>query len=369
MAEKPRLLVLGGCGVIGRNLVAMLVERELCSLIRVVDKTLPALAFLAPDHAAAFKSPSVEFVQGDLARQAVVDKVFGGDAFQYVLNLTYDGVLAGQTDEVYQQRVVDLSVMLGSAAAKMGVKRFVELSTGQVYTPNEKPATEADGKLKPWTKQAAFKLKAEESLRQVQGLPLVVIRPATVYGRGDTLGLSPRVLCAAVYKKLNEKMKFLWDSKLRVNTVHVSDVSAALWNVCTLEQPQPVFNLADQSDSTQGSIGSALEQLFGISVGFAGTVASTAAKAIGLRGLSETANEKHMDGWAALCKDAAIANTPLTAYIDSELLAHNHLAVNGRMIETTGFKYAVPQLTAATLREQVDTYVQQGLFPPMALGA
>ena len=67
---------------------------------------------------------------------------------------------------------------------------------------------------------AQFKLQAEDALRAVTGLPLVVLRVSTVYGRGDVQGIMPRVICAAVYKHLHEKMKFLWDGKLRINTVH-----------------------------------------------------------------------------------------------------------------------------------------------------
>ena len=48
MAEAPSALILGGCGFVGRNMVAMLVELGLCSRIRVVDRTMPAMAFLAP---------------------------------------------------------------------------------------------------------------------------------------------------------------------------------------------------------------------------------------------------------------------------------------------------------------------------------
>ena len=62
--SKPRYLVLGGVGFIGRNLVHYLVENNLASKIRVVDKVLPATAFLSAAHKAAFDK--VEFKQGNL---------------------------------------------------------------------------------------------------------------------------------------------------------------------------------------------------------------------------------------------------------------------------------------------------------------
>ena len=141
----------------------------------------------------------VEFKQADLSRQAGVDRAFEGHTFKYIFNLTYDGTPFGQSEEVYQQRVLEVSKLLGGAAAKHGTRRFVELSTAQVYEPNEKAAVEG-ANTKPWTKQAAFKLKAEEALRAMSDLPLVVVRPATIYGPGDVAGLSPRVLCAAAYR-------------------------------------------------------------------------------------------------------------------------------------------------------------------------
>lgn len=67
--DGARVLVLGGCGFIGRNFVAMLIERDLCSCIRVVDKTLPALAFLSKPHRQVFSHDCVEFIQADLSRE------------------------------------------------------------------------------------------------------------------------------------------------------------------------------------------------------------------------------------------------------------------------------------------------------------
>lgn len=64
-ANKPSVLILGGCGFIGRNLVAYLVKKDVCSHIRVVDKVLPSVAYLGPAHKEAFASPIVKFKQGN----------------------------------------------------------------------------------------------------------------------------------------------------------------------------------------------------------------------------------------------------------------------------------------------------------------
>ena len=98
--DKPAVLVAGGCGFLGRNFVSMLVERNICSRIRVVDRLMPAMAFLATDHAAAFASPVVEYQQGDLSRQPAVDKAFASLTFHFVFNLTYDGIAFGQVGSV-----------------------------------------------------------------------------------------------------------------------------------------------------------------------------------------------------------------------------------------------------------------------------
>lgn len=364
-AASEALLILGGCGFVGRHLVALLVQKAPAAKIRVVDKVIPAMANLSPELKAAFESPSVEFKQANLTTQAGMEKAFDGCNFNFVFNLTFDRIDFGQADEVYQQLIMDVSTRAGMLAAQKGVARYVELSTAQVYEANEKAAAESGAKLKPWTKQATYKLRAEATLRDVPNLNMVVLRPAIMYGPGDVNGLSPRVISAAVYKYLDEKMRFAWDGKLKTNTVHVRDVAAACWHVCRIASPEPIYNLADKSDSCQATVATTLEVIFGIKTGFVGTIASHAMKALGLKKVAADFNDKHMDAWQAMCKAAGIAHTTLTPYIDGELLAHNHLAVNGTAIEKSGFQYAFPQLTPETLKEQVLTYVQQGLFPPL----
>jgi nucleoside-diphosphate-sugar epimerase len=365
MSAKANYLVLGGLGFIGRNFVEYLVDHNLAGKIRVADKVLPDLAGLTEKQMKLFKGSDavVDFRQANLAREAMVNKVFDQTDFKidYVINLAGETKYS-QTDEVYKENIIDVSVTCGKAAAKAGVKRFIEVSTSQVYSGDKKASGE-DDKTKPWTKLAQAKLKAEEELKKVPGLNLIIVRPAIVYGPGDILGITPRIICAAVYKHLGETMEFLWDKELKMNTVHVEDVCAALVHLTTHGNNGEVFNLADTNETDQGSINKLLENIFGIKTGFMGTIKSKLATSVAMKTVAETANEKHLKPWSDLCKSKNITNTPLTPYLDEELLYNNAYAVDGTKITKTGFAYKHPTVQEETLRQTIKGFISLGYFP------
>lgn len=362
--SKPNVLVLGGVGFIGRNFVKYLVDNNLAAKIRVVDKVLPSTAFLSAEHQAAFNNPIVEYLQGNLTSPASIAKIFTleGSKFNLVFNLAAE-TKYGQTEAVYNEKVLDLSVKVATEAAKQKVDRFVEVSTGQVYEAGKKPSKES-GKTDPWTLLAKHKLKAEEELRKIAGLNIIIVRPAYVYGPGDINSLSPRIICGAVYQHLGEKMKFLWSDDLKINTVHVRDVTKALWIISQKGALGAVYNLADKADLDQGKFNKVLEKIFKIETGFLGSVMSNLAK-VNFKGVTEEVNDKHLKPWSELCKGASIVNTPLTPYLDQEVLYNNSLSVDGSAVEELGFKYDHPDVTEPLIREQIDYFVAQKLFPPL----
>lgn len=358
--SKPRVLVLGGVGFIGRNFVEYLIDNDLCSKIRVADKVLPQTAGLSEKQKQCFDK--VEFKQSNLARANTISRVYDDDGtWDYVFNLAGETKFS-QADEVYKENIVDVSVTCATEAAKRGVKRFVEVSTAQVYDSGTKPRKE-DAKLKPWTGLAKAKLKAEESLKAISGLNLVIVRPATVYGPGDLSGLMPRMIAAAVYKTLGEKLEFLWDKDLKINTVHVRDVCAALWHLTSHGDNGATYNLADSGDTDQGKVAKLLEAIFGIKSGFMGNLASNLATGIAMKTVAETANDKHLKPWSDLCKQQGISNTPLTPYLDEELLYNNPLSVDGTAVVATGFKYKYPEINEDLLREALKYFIDIGFFP------
>lgn len=72
----------------------------------------------------------------------------------------------------------------------------------------------------------------EEEIIKIPNLPYTILRPGLVYGMGDKYGLNTRIMIAAIYKRQNETMKLLWNSDMKLNTIHVQDLSRAIWFVC-----------------------------------------------------------------------------------------------------------------------------------------
>ncbi|KAL3899587.1 MAG: hypothetical protein SGCHY_001934 [Lobulomycetales sp.] len=376
----PTVLVLGGVGFIGRNLVIYLVENKLADYIRVADKAMPETSYFNERAKAAFADPCVDCRQANLANASVTEKIFtdGDKTWDIVFNLAAE-TKYGQTEEVYTEKVFGLSVTVAKEAVKRNVPVFVEFSTAQIYESDKKASSEDTKHVKPWTQIAKCKLKAEQELTKILGSKLIIMRPAIVYGPSDILGITPRLIVGAVYKQLKEEMKLLWTKDLRINTVHVNDVvRASWWAAATKSQGGGraegdlngpcVYNLADKTDTDQGKMNEFIRQIFGIDTGFQGTVLSSFAK-MNLESVTEEVNDKHLQPWADACKEGSIQNTPLTPYLDKELLKDNALSVNGSKIETTlGFQYTVPLMTKESLMEVIDDFVSVGIWPKGTVG-
>lgn len=67
MAEKPAVLIVGGLGYIGRNLALYIHKNNLASEVRIVDKVLPQLAWLAPEFEEACSKE--KFMQADASKE------------------------------------------------------------------------------------------------------------------------------------------------------------------------------------------------------------------------------------------------------------------------------------------------------------
>ncbi|KAK8082747.1 hypothetical protein PG996_001528 [Apiospora saccharicola] len=389
-AEKPSVLIIGGLGYIGRFLALHINKNDLASEVRLVDKVLPQLAWLAPEFDEACSSD--KFIQADatrerksstnnppfpLPRSQALSRIFDradGKEWDYVFNCGGE-TRYSQEDEVYRLRSKELSLAVGREAAKRKCKAFVELSTGMVYKPDSSPSKEGD-KTKPWSKIAVFKLQAEEELAKIEGLNLVVVRLAHVYGPYASQWVATALCMARVYKHLNEEMKWLWTKDLRTNTAHIDDVTRALWDVAKWYDAgkanwdekemgtTPTFNVVDKGSTTQGNVANLIGEMFEIQTGFQGQFISTFAR-MNMDSVVDDINDELLGPWADLLAEAGITRPgPLTPFMEKELLKDTDLSMDGTRLEkVVGFEYQKPQITKELLEEVIESYKKMKWWP------
>lgn len=316
----------------------------------MVDKQLPQLASLAPEHEEAC---SKNFLQADASREQSQQRIFdltpGSDgkkrSFDYVFNCGGETRFS-QDDEVYKVRSYQLSLAVGTEAAKRGVKAFIEVSTGQVYNPSKTPQKENDKTSKPHTRQAKWKLQAEEELAKIPGLRLCVLRLPHVYGPYAGRWLGTQLALARVYqsREPKETMKWLWGSDLKTNTLHVEDSVRAMWaaalwrskndRIPNAPNEKIIFNVVDRGATSQGSMAIIIKEIFGIDTGFQNTLVNTFAR-MNLEHVVDEVNDDTLDDWADLQDAAGVKENggPLSPFMEKELLKDADLSIDGSRFE------------------------------------
>ena len=254
---------------------------------------------------------------------------------------------------MYKLRSYQLSLTVGKEAAKRGVKAYVEVSTGQVYNPNRTPQKETDKTSKPHTKQAKWKLAAEEELAKIPGLRLCVLRLPHVYGPYTGRWLGTQLALARVYqsREPRETMKWLWSSDLRTNTLHVEDSARAMWaaaewrsnndRIPNAPNDKIVFNVVDKGATSQGSMAAIIKQIFGIDTGFQNALVNTFAR-LNLEHVVDEVNDDTLDDWADLQDAAGVKGNggPLSPFMEKELLRDADLSLDGSRFENVvGFRF------------------------------
>ena len=53
------------------------------------------------------------------------------------------------------------------------------------------------------------------------------------------------------------------------------------------------------------------------------------------------ANEKHLPPWAEACTAGGVHNTPLSPYVDKDILKGAHLHLDGSKLRKLGYQYQV----------------------------
>ena len=164
--SPQKLLVTGGSGFIGSEVVKIALERGFA--IRNLDFRPPNLA----EHAPYWSNI-------DVREAADVDREITQFDPKYILHLASDIDVTLKTLDEYRTTTQGTANVLAAAAKLPQLARLVHVSTQFVVTPGVSPSSETD--FKPYTLYGEAKAVSEKLVRQTD-LPFLIARPTIIWG-------------------------------------------------------------------------------------------------------------------------------------------------------------------------------------------
>ncbi len=231
-----RALVTGASGFLGGRLTEMLVSR---------GEAVTVLARAGADLSRLQGLP-VRVVRGSLTEFEPVQKAVRGQTHIFHCAATSTD---WATDATYfDSNVLGTGMLLEAASRERGLERLVHVSTTDVYGYPETPGDETAAMVSVGLPYNRTKVQGEVEVwgYAEAGLPVTVIRPATIYGpRGKDFVVE-------IAKMLRQRMMLLVDGgRARGGFCYVDNVACAMMTACQREGTRgETYNLTDGTGVT-----------------------------------------------------------------------------------------------------------------------
>jgi len=197
------------------------------------------------------KNPNYRFVQGDIADTALVDELAKEvDAIVNIAAETHvDNSIEGPTVFI-QTNVIGTQVLL-EAARKYHHKRFVQVSTDEVYGDRLTGEFKETDRLKPSNPYSASKASAEMlcmAYQRTYKVPIVITRCSNNYG---THQYPEKLIPFFIKKLLNGEKVPVYGQGLNVRDwLHVRDHATAIDKVLYEGKEGEIYNVSSNNEHT-----------------------------------------------------------------------------------------------------------------------
>lgn len=187
MVDK-KILITGGAGFIGGNFVHHMVTKY--PGYKVYNLDLLTYAGELAKHKVLNENPNYEFIQADIADYELIMSIFKKEKFDFVVHFAAEShVDRSITDpSIFVKTNVMGTQALLDAAKEIGVKKFVHVSTDEVYGELDFDPTTfftEDTPLQPNSPYSASKAASDflvRSYHETFGLPVNITRCSNNYG-------------------------------------------------------------------------------------------------------------------------------------------------------------------------------------------
>jgi nucleoside-diphosphate-sugar epimerase len=179
LADPMNILVTGGTGFTGRHLVSRLLSEGHRVTVLDVGQT---------PVARELECAGARLVRGSVTDAATVDHATAGQDLVYHLASAFRDVFA--SNDVYRDVDVEGTRRVLDASFRAGARRVVHVSTQGVHGSIRNTPGDEDSAIAPRDSYCEAKYLAERVCREFidRGEDVVIVRPTSIYGPGDTHG-------------------------------------------------------------------------------------------------------------------------------------------------------------------------------------
>jgi len=297
--------------------------------------------------------PDIEYRPADLAADDPSLLVELCDGVTHIFHLAGASSSKSSQDEMDRNNVDATRRLLDAAAASTSLQRFVHMSSTSIYGEETQLPSPVLESVEPTPSRGYGKAKwgAEQAVweRAGEGVPVVVLRPVTVYGPGATKLLASAILDTAIERAAGLPRLALPAEPMEQRLVHVDDLVAAAVHLATTDEAVGrAFNVVDGIYPSSHDVGTVLAECFGMDV------------EIGGEGLEETRRRTVWEQMRSQGMNPAILFTPERLRLMGKTNRNNRLSTDA--LASTGFRFGHLDFAAA-VAANVGWYRDHGWLP------
>lgn len=255
------MLLIGGAGFIGSNLICELMQRKECEII-----------VLEPEFASVSRIEAlpVKILRGNISDIDLLESILSNEKIDTVIHLV-STIIPGSSYDDYEREFTNVifpSIRLMEICCKKNVK-FVYFSSGGTVYGDRKgeviPFVEAD-EMAPISYYGWSKQMMENSIlymNRTQGLRYLILRPSNPYGHGQNLHGKQGFIAVALGKILAGDPITVWgDGSSIRDYIYINDLCKAVVDILGKKD---VVNITLNIGSSIGySVNQILEVIKGI---------------------------------------------------------------------------------------------------------
>jgi len=243
------LLITGGAGFIGSNLIRFLLRT---TDVHIVNLDSLTYAGNLENLADVENDPRLTFVRGSITNADVVDQIMSDHQIDGIINCAAESHVDRSIASAapFVETNVTGTLVLLEAARKHGVRRFLQMSTDEVYgSLGPVGSFTEQSPIAPNSPYSASKASADLLVRafvHTHGLPAVITRCSNNYGPYQ---FPEKFLPVMILNAMEDRSLPLYGNGLQVRDwIHVEDHCAAVWKVYTRGRDGEVYNIGAENE-------------------------------------------------------------------------------------------------------------------------